>query len=433
MRTLVGLLLFLVFADDYECAYKAHFGAPMGWINPLIEPTIIKVRPLDLILCVILIVASFDGKGREPYTKPMRNALLVTLTTTVLWFLYGVARGGDYRMASWQTYLILSTILFSFTVAATFRTTADFIGLAKWFIAAAMYRATMCWVAYFTWGRSSLGETGAFLTAHGDTITWVVAIVMLIMNAIDRRAIGITVRNVAAIAFLLGAIQWNSRRVAWVSLAMALVVTYWLLPRGAAKRTVVRFARVASPFLVIYVVVGWGRQNPIFIPLRAISSVSTQEDTSTKARNAENLGLIATSRYSSILTGTGWGHGYAPISMKYSIAWIELWKYEPHNSILGLLAFTGILGFAGTWLSVPTAVFLNARMARLGADSRTRNVALVGVAQLVVSANQFYGDIGMFSIQAMYVMAVTCAMALRLPIRAGVWGGPGAKALPRSR
>jgi hypothetical protein len=428
VRKLVGLLLFLVFADDYECAYKSRFGAPMGWVNPLIEPTIIKIRPLDLLLCLILLVASFDGKNKAPYAKPMKTALFVTLATTAIWFVYGIARGGDSRMASWQTYLILSTILFSFAVAATFRTTADFVGLAKWFIAAAMYRALMCWVAYFTFGRAMLGETGAYLTAHGDTITWVVAIVILIVNALDRRTVGVTLRNIAGIVFLLGAIQWNSRRVAWVSLAMALVVTYVLLPTGAAKRAVARAVRAGAPVVVLYVVVGWGRQNPIFIPLRSISSVSTQEDSSTKARNAENLGLIATSKYTSLLVGSGWGHGYAPISMKYSIAWIELWKYEPHNSILGLLAFTGILGFAGTWLPVPTAVFLNARVARLGNDTRTRNVALVGVAQLIVSANQFYGDIGIFSIQAMYVMAVSYALAMRLPIRAGVWPAPAARA-----
>jgi|HubBroStandDraft_1064217.scaffolds.fasta_scaffold04194_2 O-antigen ligase/polysaccharide polymerase Wzy-like membrane protein len=431
VRKLVGLLLFLVFADDYECAYGTHFKALMAWVNPLIEPTIIKVRPFDLILCFILLAASFDKKNRAPYLKPMRNALLVTLTTTVLWFVYGVVRGGDARMASWQTYLILSTILLSFTVAATFRTSADFAGLAKWFIAAALYRALMCWIAYFSWGSVILGESGAFLTAHGDTITWVVAIVILIANALDRRKWSVTLRNSAGIVFFLGAIQWNSRRVAWVSLAMALAVMYWLLPRGAAKRAVVRLVRVAGPVIVLYVVVGWGRQNPIFLPLRALASVTTQEDSSTKARNAENLGLIGTSKYSSILTGTGWGFGYAPISMKYSIAWIELWKYEPHNSILGLLAFTGILGFAGIWLPVPTAVFLNARVARLGTDPRTRNVALVGVAQLIVSANQFYGDIGIFSNQAMYVMAITYAMALRLPIRAGVWGGSAPVAPPR--
>ena len=40
---------------------------------------------------------------------------------------------------------------------------------------------------------------------------------------------------------------------------------------------------------------------------------------------------------------------------------MELWPYVPHNSILGLLAYTGILGFAGYWLAFPTAVFLNAR------------------------------------------------------------------------
>src|SRR5271167_1896701 len=72
VRALVGLLLFLVFVDDDECAYKAHFGAPMGWANTLIEPTAIKIRPVDLILVAILIAASITQRNKVAYTKPMK-------------------------------------------------------------------------------------------------------------------------------------------------------------------------------------------------------------------------------------------------------------------------------------------------------------------------------------------------------------------------
>ena len=93
--------------------------------------------------------------------------------------------------------------------------------------------------------------------------------------------------------------------------------------------------------------------------------MTTAEDTSTKARNVENLGLIATSNASGMLMGTGWGHPYVEVSSKYSIAqYFPLWQYVPHNSILGLLAYTGVLGFCGYWMVFPTSMFLAARMAR---------------------------------------------------------------------
>jgi hypothetical protein len=435
---LTGLLFFLLFVDDEGAAYNmkpASIGAPMGWVNFLIEPTAIKLRPFDLIMLVVLLWASLrGGKGGAPQVKPMKHMLWLMLLTTVACVAYGLARGGDFRHASWQTYLILSTVLAAFTVAATCRTLADFRGLAHWLIAAALYRGIMCWISYFTWGHDLVGSGGAYLTSHEDTVLWVVSILVLLVDAIDRWSPRTILTNGAAIVFFIVAIQWNSRRLAWVSLAMGLAVLYVLFPQGQAKRRINRVARIALPVLLLYVVVGWGRGNRIFLPLRALSTVSTQEDASTLARNAENLGLIFTANNNGYVLGTGWGHPYIHLTMKYDISLFELWEYIPHNSILGLLAFTGFLGFAGFWLAFPTAVFLMARVARLSADARTRSVAMIGSAQLMVCANQLYGDMGIFGLTPMYMMAIAYAIALRLPNLAGVWNAPpGAPTSPVAR
>jgi hypothetical protein len=422
------LLLFMIFVDDADGAYSGHLPAPTAWFSWFMEPTFLKVRPVELILIVILVVAWNRGPKRAPLVRPMSQVLLLVPATTVIWFAYGLSKGGEFRFAAWQTYPILSFALLAFTIAMAFRTVADFEMLAKWLVAAAFYRAAMCWLSYLTWGRSTVGESGAFLTSHDDTIPWVVAILILLAGAIDRRSTRVYLRNGALILFFIGAIQWNSRRLAWVSLAMGLVATYVLFPRGAAKRRINRLLLVGIPVILLYVVVGWGRNNRIFLPLRSLSTVSTQEDTSTLARNAENLGLIATANYNSWLMGTGWGRPYVYLTLKYDISTFELWRYVPHNSLLGLLAFTGILGFAGFWLPFPTAMFLNARVARLAEDPRVRRVALVGAAQMLVSANQLYGDMGIHFPRPMIALAVSYAIALRLPRVAGVWDAPPALA-----
>jgi hypothetical protein len=422
---LVNFLLFLVMVEDSGAAYKSHLFAPMDWVHGcLLEPTPIVFRPFDLLMLGILIIASQKRDPRGGLVAPMKSALLLVLGTTVVWFLIGIARGGNPRYASWQTYLIFSSILVAFTVASTHRTTRHYRQMGKWMMAAATYHALMCWISYFTWGRDMVGESGAFLTSHQDTIPWVVAILILVVQAIERRTTAVTLRNSVFFVFIAGAIQFNSRRLAWVALASGLIVTYFLVPRGAAmQRAVRRGVRVLAPILLVYVIVGWGRGNRIFLPLRSLSSVTTQEDASTLARNVENLGLIATANFTSPITGAGWGHPYACLSTKYDISGsFELWQYIPHNSILGLLGFTGMLGFAGFWLALPTAVFLNARVARMANDPRLRPVAVVGGAQLIVAANQLYGDMGIFSLPAMYVIAISYAMALRLPRLGGVWG-----------
>jgi hypothetical protein len=281
----------------------------------------------------------------------------------------------------------------------------------------------MCWLSYFTWAREVVGESGAFLTTHDDTILWVVSILILIVNAVDRRSAAISARNFALALFFLGAIQFNSRRLAWVSLAMGLAVMYFLFPKGVAKQRINRALKIVAPVVVLYVAVGWGSGARIFLPLRSLSSVTTKEDTSTLARNAENLALILTGNSYGYLMGAGWGRPYIPVTLEYDISGaFELWPYVPHNSLLGILAFTGALGFAGLWLAFPTAVFFHTRLAKMAPDPRARSTAIIGAAQLAVCANQLYGDMGIFSMQAMYVIAVSYGIALRLPSLYGVWG-----------
>lgn len=426
MKRLLGFLLFLVLAEDSGCLYAEHLGAPLGWVRDLLlDPLPIKIRLFDLILIGVLIAASMKRDGRGANVAPMKNALLLTTGATVFYFAYGLFHGGDARFASWQTYLILSSVLLAFTLAATHRTAADYAGLARWLLAVAAYRGIMCWISYFTWGRASFGSSGAYLTTHDDTIGWVVGIMVLIVNALDRRSTLVTLRNLALILFFLGAIQFNSRRLAWVSLAMGLAVMYLLFPQGTAKRRITRVLLVVAPMVLLYVIVGWGRAATIFAPLRSFATVSTQEDGSTLARNAENLGLIATANAYGFGLGSGWGKPYICLTTKYDIsAAFELWQYVPHNSILGILAFTGIVGSAIFWLTVATGVFLNVRVARLSTDALCRSVTIIGAAQVVVCANQLYGDMGLFFFKPMYFLAISYAMALRLPLAGGLWSTP---------
>jgi hypothetical protein len=424
----VAVLLVLMFANDRDTTYAEHMFAPMGWVQDVLMQPVLQVRPFDALMIIVLLMAWSQGQTKGPWVAPMRSALLIALGTIVLWFLYGVVTGGDVRGASWQTYLILSTILFAFVVAAIFRTPEHYVLLAKAFMIAAAYRALMCWIGYFVVVRpGTIHPMPEYTAAHDDTVLWVVAIIVTVVHALFARKRGGLWKTLLSLALFLGAIQWNSRRLAWVSLIMAVMALVALIPPGTARTRVRKAATVVVPIIAIYVIAGTQSDAHIFRPVQAFMTVSTEEDASTKARNMENLGLIATSNLSSRLVGTGWGHVYHEVSNKYSIASIfELWGYIPHNSILGILAFTGALGFAGFWLAFPTAVFLLARLARQGNTPLARAIGIIGVAQLVVCANQMYGDMGIFFVRSMYVLAAAYAAAMRIPIVTGAWPNPAA-------
>jgi hypothetical protein len=435
VRRVLLFTLFLYMVDDDATTYGTWF-APMEWAHWIMFlPMPDKLRVFDHVSAICLYVASSSPDGKGPRVPAMRKALLAGAGTIVALFLYGVVRGGDSHSGMWQIYFLLSGILFAFTCATAFKTPEHYVQLAKVIMAAGAYRAVMCWLYYwnFIYGANS-NELPEFLTTHDDTVIWVVSLLVLFLNIVQSRGAWPRLKSFLFVILLLGAILFNQRRLAWVSLAMGLAIVIPLMAPGKAKKRIVRALVIAAPVLVIYVAVGWGQPGRIFKPLQSFSSVSTAEDASTKARNAENLGLIATSNYSSMLVGTGWGHPYVPVTMKYSDAHgFPLWQYIPHNNILCILAFSGVIGFCGYWMIFPTAMFLNARMARLADTPLARNIGLIGAAQLLVCANQYYGDMGLYFVKSVYMCSVSYAIALRLPILTGTMAPPGKRRRPAAQ
>jgi hypothetical protein len=445
VRRFLTFLYFLLLVNDGKAyngeyiATYAYYGlwSPTQWVQAVFFDPIIQVRIFDIILVVALLVGlgSRDGKGGR--VRPMKSSLLLAAATVVVWFLLGVfVRGGDGRAASWQIYLLLTGILSSFALAANFRTAEHYILLGKAFVFAAFYRATFCVIFYFGWVRDKAWPEGgppATMTTHDDTVNWVVAIVLLLVNASELRARRSIALAAVGIPFLLLAIQENNRRLAWVSVIGALIAYVALLRPGKAKSAIKRGLLIVGPVFLAYVIIGWGRPEKIFKPLASFATVSTNEDTSTLARNAENLGLIYTANSHGWMLGSGWGFKYIALTDKYSIAEaFELWPYVPHNSILGLLAFLGVVGFTGFWLRLPIAVFLHSRIARLAQRPADRAVGLACVPILVVCCNQMYGDMGCFSLTTMYTLGAVFAVALRLPIESRTWATARPTAAPQA-
>jgi O-Antigen ligase len=423
VRWVLLVTIFLAFVADAGTPYEKMI-APFAWAHDLLfEALPWKIRGIDHITIACLIIAGKSADGKGPRVPPVRAALILSGVTTVVMFLYGVVRGGGAWQASWQTYLIMSSIALSFAIATAFRTPEHFMMLWKVFLWASAYRAVMCILFYFFYVRNQATDPPEYMTSHDDSVLWVVSMLIIILRMIEGP--GSRFKLLLLLLLLGTAVLFNQRRIAWVSLTMGSIILFALLRPSKAKKRAMRVVYALAPIVTIYVVVGWGRPERMFKPLQSFATVSTQEDTSTKARNVENLGLIATSNANNPLLGPGWGHPYIEVSNKYSIAaYFPLWQYVPHNSILGLLAYTGVLGFFGYWLVYPTSMFANARMARLSKSPAARQVGLISVTQMVVCANQYYGDMGITYAKSVYILVIAYAAALRLPILAEVWPAP---------
>ena len=428
IRRVLAFFTFLLFVQEDDVTMYRDWLSPFGWANSFFFLKLPQqIRPFDHILLVCLLLALGRAEGKGPRVSPMRSALLLSVGTIVMWFALGLVRGGNFRWGCWQIYILLSGALYAFTIAAAFRNPRDYRLLAKVVLAAAAYRGIMCWWYYFDQVRTKIIPFPEYITNHDDSVLWVVAMLILILRIYRSTRFSERFTSTLFILFLVGAIQFNTRRLAWVELAMGLVVFVVCLPPGRAKRRVRLALMAAAPVAGIYLAVGWGRTERIFKPLQAFSTIATKEDESTISRNYENLGLLTTAKQNGWLIGTGWGHQYQPVSMKYDLSkWFKIWRYIPHNSILGLLAFTGAVGYCGYWLMFPTSMFLNARIAKMGRSALARDVGLIGAVQMIVCVNQYFGDMGLFSYKVVYIMSTSYAIALRMPILAGVWPVAGA-------
>jgi hypothetical protein len=432
VRRAAAVLLFLMLAGDWTALYASEIWSPLKWLSSVMyAPLPIKIRIVDMMLIAVLVMSMSKKDAKGPRVQPMRGAMFLAVGAVMTMFVYGIARGGDVRAASWQIYLLMSCILAGFTFASVCKTSQHYLVLGKAIIAAGIYRATMELVFYIGWVRNSGTATPAHLTTHDDTVLWIVCITYLLINLVESRNRKAMLWAAGLVPFFLVAVQLNNRRLAWVSLVFSLIVFYVAQRPSKAKRRILQLAMAMVPIIGLYVLVGWGRPERIFKPLKSLETVSTKEDDSTKARNVENLGLIATSNAYGLITGPGWGHKYIELSNKYSIAAnFELWQYIPHNSILGIFAFTGYLGFIGFWMMFPTAMFLHARSARHAKESLDRAVGIAGMTQMTICLNQMFGDMGTFSPTTMYVLAVSFAAAMRVPVEAGVWLKPKVSTAP---
>jgi len=433
VRRFVQILLFLAWVDESTALYAEHMWAPFRWVNDWLIKPVAKVRPIDALMLLVLAYAVSKGAFKVATVRPIKRTLLAALGVTLLALAYGLSTGGDGRAAGWQTYLPLSMTLAAFTIAATHHTAEHFVGLLKLFVAAGVVHAVMGITFHLLYLRTgSIYPYPEYDTTHYDTTIWTASVGLLVL--LPLRFPSPRNRRLAAVLvpLLLLAIQFNRRRLAWVSLIADLLALYFVLPASRVKRTVQRVALVVTPVLLLYVAIGWGRPEGIFRPLRSFQTVSTEEDSSTKARDMENLGLIATAAKYGWVMGSGWGQKYVEVSSKYNIYEFELWPYVPHNSVLGLFAYTGYVGFVGFWMIFPMSAFFHARVAKQAKRPIDQYMSTVALMQVVTCANLWYGDMGGFSIVTMYTLSSSLAMALRLPIASGVWsnGGVAGRAAP---
>lgn len=376
----------------------------------------LKFPPWYLAVIATWAWAMTSKASRVGRVQALTTSIRVSLGAIATMAVWGAVTGGDVRQMTWQLHGFLMGFMTALMLTATCTTVEHYVSLGKVFVFATIYRAGILLVFWFSVGRDLVPQL-VTQTTHADTTLFVSGLLILGINALERRTLrAFLVAVVAAVPIAL-AIRYNNRRLAWLSLLMGMAVVYVMLPKGKLRRRINYALAIAAPLLVAYVVAGWGRSEGIFKPVHALSTmVGEHEDSSSETRNIENYNLVMTLKSNPIL-GSGWGHEYQEVSVAYSIKeMFEQYRFIPHNSVLGVLAFTGLAGFTGIWQLFPVSSFFLAHTYRATNDPRVRIATLSAFVGLVVFVLQMWGDMGMGTIPSDVLFGASIAVAARMPL-----------------
>jgi hypothetical protein len=424
---LLAVLVFLSLVADVEgnLAYYAEMWTParlVEWIGVVLP---VRLNIFEVLCFGVMLLGKRPRKTE--FAKPIATAIWVSLAALVWCMTYGIATGGETKPLYTQGVAWAHFVIFSFTAIRVLRTPEDFTRVLTAIAYAAVWRAIVATIYYLQVYDRPWQTMPAYMTTHEDTVLFVVGLLIFVSRAIEHRTKQTRKNLYWVVPLIFAAIQFNNRRLAWVTLAFGLLVLYFMLPtKSKVTRRVNRALLSASPILVAYVAIGWGRPEKIFKPLASFSSVGGGKvDASTKARDNENLGMVIMINQHPIL-GTGLGHQWLEVDRTHSVplSVFPMYYYCPHNSVLALFAFCGWVGFTALWLVIPTSVFLNARTYRIAQNPHIRVASVTGIVQVVAYLNQAYGDMGGMGpshLMPATLLGVGAASAARLSVLSGAW------------
>ncbi len=402
VKLLTIAVTFLALAVDNPRASPANGNWSPPWI--FIGETLYKnLDPLPVCLLDLLAAACAvrgvlhlrtDSRMRVERSRLFMRIIALATGTILLSFFVGVLRGGDLKQCVYQTRVFLWIPCFALGVM----TVGDLAFLRKlkntMLLAASLKALTGLWVALTVTAKSEKTPMD-FVTTHGDSVTYTMVFGVIIaawVAKVDRKQRAW--HGVAMFCTLVG-LYTNQRRIAFVAMAFALAIMYFdAIPerRSAINKTVSRFL---IPVVVYLAIASSGiSRSAIFRPGASLRSVVIQDDRSSSTRDVENFNLYYTYKTNPLI-GIGFGHEYIELSKGDYIGDVfPQYKYLPHNSLLGLFAYGGLLTAAGYYVLFPASLYLGLRATKRRYTPERWALSMWGASGIAALLIQGFGDVG---------------------------------------
>ena len=362
--------------------------------------------------------SKIDAVGWFPTPRPMVLAAWVCLSGAIFIWGFGLATGGSFRFSLWQVQrMIYLPLVFLFLQAAIPGAGLNQTAGRMLLTSAAIKAAMAIYVVHIL-------PDVSYATTHTDSMLFAAAMCVLVLLMFEKPSRSSLLRFVFLVPLLVTGMIANNRRLVWVELSLGLVFVMALSRLTPIKRSILRVILFILPIMPIYLGAGWNHATGVFAPVRTIRSVvDSKSDGSTQWRDLENYNLFWTIKGHPVL-GTGLGHPYdTPIVLPDVSSVYELEPYCPHNSVLGLWAYTGYFGFSAIWSIMGVAVYFTGRVIRAATDPDDRVAALGCMAVFVIYMFHCYGDLGLGTWMSVFLVSFAMVMVAKMCTRLGVWPG----------
>jgi len=365
------------------------------------------------------------GQFRTP--RPMIKLAHLTLVGILFVWLVGKFRGGaDNSMAMWQIDRVMYVPLIFLLFSAGLRGPQDAPAIAKVILLAGTWRALQARYVMATLHLPPDPVTGEpavpYATTHHDSMLFAWTTVLIVALLLHRYRNGSGKLALVLLPILISGMLANNRRLVWVQIIIVFITLYFMTGMSPVKRKIQRTLKLISPLIALYIAVGWGSGAGVFKPVRIIrSAVDSKADSSTAWRDIENFDLLFTYRQFPIF-GSGYGRGFWEVMPLPAVDY-QLERFVPHNSILGLWCYCGLVGFTAITLLWVSGVYFGIRAYHAATSPRDKSAALVCFGAFLIHYLQCYGDMGLGSWTGVWMLAPSLAMAGKLAVTTGAWTG----------
>jgi O-antigen ligase len=261
-----------------------------------------------------------------------------------------------------------------------------------------------------------------YATSHHDSMLFAAAAVLLVSLAIHKATPRAMRLMFTVLPILILGMIFNGRRMVWVQIGMVFLTLFMVTPTSRMKRKIKRYVLVFTPVFALYLVVGWNQKGGIFKPAQTVRSVvDPQTDQSSLTREIEDYDLIYTVKQYP-LVGAGYGNGYWEMISLPPMGY-PLERFCPHNSLLGMWAICGYVGFTAMTLLWVTCVYFGMRSYHLSTRGTERAAALMSFGVVLIYEIQCWGDMGLGSWTGVFLMGPAITVAGKLAVATGAWGG----------